>query len=400
MLERMKSKKLPRGKRSSQGAVRDKEQTKKKASSAKIDIRAVAAHASVSIATVSRTVNRVPTVDPALAARVWIAVKELNYLPNTQARALVSGKSKLLGLIVSEITNPFFPELIHEFELAAVAHGYEILIGSTSYEEKTTEQCARRMLERQVDGVAIMTFGVDETLFERFVADSVPVVFIDAAPLRPLSNALAVDYRSGIQEGVQHLTALGHRKIGFISGPLRLRSSQARKTAFLDCMKSAGIRPKEAWLIEGDHTLAGGRDAMQKILTLKDWPTAVMCSNDMTAIGVQHALFEASLSVPQDFSLIGFDDIHLAEYTIPPLTTVRMSCRDIATKAVNSLLGQLGPKVRKTSSNKAERTLARTISTTLVIRRTTDKPGKTFDKPRQPSAKLAAVNRTYRVSRS
>ena len=339
----------------------------------KIDIRGVASRAKVSIATVSRTINHVPTVDPVLAARVWSAVGELNYFPNTQARALVSGKSKLLGLIVSEITNPFFPELIQEFEQIAVERGYEILIGSTNYEQRTMEQCARRMLERKVDGVAVMTFGVDEMVFDRFVADDIPLVFIDAAPSRPLSDALAVDYRAGLYEGVQHLAVLGHRKIGFISGPLRLRSSQARKTAFLDCLRSTGIKANPNWLIEGDHTLDGGRDAMKNILALKEWPTAIMCSNDMTAIGVQHALFEASLKVPEDFSLIGFDDIHLAEYTIPPLTTVRMSCKDIALRAVTSLLGHLESDSRGRLEGAAKPPVAQ-IPTTLVVRRTTDLP--------------------------
>jgi LacI family transcriptional regulator len=345
-----------------------------KDSPTKIDIRGVAALAGVSIATVSRTVNHIPTVDPVLAARVWNAVEELNYFPNTQARALVSGKSKLLGLIVSEITNPFFPELIQEFEHVAVARGYEILIGSTSYEKRTMEQCARRMLERKVDGVAVMTFGVDEMLFDRFIADNIPVVFIDAAPSRPRSNALAVDYRTGINEGVQHLAVLGHRKIGFISGPLRLRSSQARKQVFLECLQGIGIKPNEAWLIEGDHTLGGGRDAMEAILNQKDWPTAIMCSNDMTAIGVQHALFEASLSVPEDFSLIGFDDIHLAEYTIPPLTTVRMSCKDIALKAVTSLLGHLQSDGTKAESAANSAITTSKIPTSLIVRRTTNIP--------------------------
>jgi LacI family transcriptional regulator len=358
----------PAGKAAAEKAVADTKLP------ARIDIRSVAQRARVSIATVSRTVNRVPTVDPVLAARVWSAVEELNYFPNTQARALVSGKSKLLGLIVSEITNPFFPELIQEFEQVAVARGYEILIGSTNYEKKTMEQCARRMLERKVDGVAVMTFGVDEMLFNRFIADNVPVVFIDAAPSRPLSHALAVDYKTGINEGVQHLAVLGHRKIGFISGPLRLRSSQARKSAFLDSLQATGIKPNEAWLIEGDHTLSGGQTAMEAILAQKDWPTAIMCSNDMTAIGVQHALFEASLNVPQDFSLIGFDDIHLAEYTIPPLTTVRMSCKDIAFKAVTSLLGHLQPDTIKADSAAANAAANSKIPTSLVVRRTTDIP--------------------------
>jgi DNA-binding LacI/PurR family transcriptional regulator len=195
----------------------------------KIDIRGVASLARVSIATVSRTINHVPTVDPVLAARVWKAVTELNYFPNTQARALVSGKSRLLGLVVSEITNPFFPELIQEFENIAVARGYEILIGSTNYETKTMELCARRMLERQVDGVAIMTFGIEDFLLDRFAADNIPFVFIDPAPSRPLNSVLAVDYRAGIYEGVQHLAVLGHRNIGFISGPLTAAPRKAAR---------------------------------------------------------------------------------------------------------------------------------------------------------------------------
>jgi DNA-binding LacI/PurR family transcriptional regulator len=333
----------------------------------KIDIRDVAARAQVSIATVSRAINHVPTVDARLAARVWKAVAELDYRPNTQARALVSGKSKLLGLIVSEVTNPFFPELIQEFEQVAVERGYEILIASTNYERSKMEQCTRRMLERKVDGVAVMTFGIEDFLFEHFAADNIPVVFIDAAPARPLSSALAVDYRAGIYEGVQHLAVLGHREIGFISGPLRLRSAAARRDAFLDCVRSAGIKPNPQWIIEGDHTLEGGHNAMQKLLAQPKWPTAIMCSNDMTAIGVQHALFEANLKVPGDFSLIGFDDIHLAEYTIPPLTTVGMSCKNLALQAVDSLLSHLHPHESKVEPPSK-------LTTRLIVRQTTGLP--------------------------
>jgi LacI family transcriptional regulator len=338
-------------------------------SEGKIDIRAVALRAGVSIATVSRAINHVPTVDPELAERVWQVVGELNYFPNTQARALVSGRSRLLGLIVSEITNPFFPELIQEFEQVAVERGYEILIASTNYERKKMENCTRRMLERMVDGVAVMTFGIEDFLFESFAADNIPVVFIDAAPSRPLSGFLTVDYRAGIYEAVQHLAVLGHRKIGFIAGPLRLRSAAARETAFVECMRSIGLTTNPDWLVEGDHTLEGGRDAMRKmLLALHDCPTAVICSNDMTAIGVQHALFEADMKVPDDLSIIGFDDIHLAEYTIPPLTTVRMSCKDLAVRAVNLLMEHLQPH-----SDKSNVTYPK-IDTKLVVRQTTGVP--------------------------
>jgi LacI family transcriptional regulator len=333
----------------------------------RIDIRAVAARARVSIATVSRTINHVPSVDPVLASRVWKAAADLKYLPNTQARALVSGKSRLLGLVVSEITNPFFPELIHEFEQVAVGHRYEILIGSTSDDPHQMERCVRRMLERKVDGVAVMTFAREEFFLERFEAEQIPTVFIDSMPSRPADGALDVDYRTGIYEGVQHLAVLGHRDIGFISGPLHMRSSQARKKALLQCLRSTGLAANPSWIVEGDHTLDGGRDAMQRLLKLKKRPTALICSNDMTAIGVQHALFEASLKVPEDLSLIGFDDIHLAEYTIPPLTTVRMSCRDLAQKAVEILLANLLPAGERPRIENG-------IGTRLIVRQTTGLP--------------------------
>jgi LacI family transcriptional regulator len=333
----------------------------------KIDIRGVASHAKVSIATVSRTINHVPTVDPALAARVWKAVAELNYFPNTQARALVSGKSRLLGLVVSEITNPFFPELIQEFEQVAVARGYEILIGSTNYEPKTMEVCARRMLERKVDGIAIMTFGVEEFMLDRITEEKIPVVFIDSG--KKQYNTLSVDYRHGIHQGVQHLAVLGHRKIAFISGPLKLWSANARRIAFTECMRLAGLTLNPDWIIEGDHTLDGGRDAMQRLLAQPEHPSAILCSNDMTAIGVQHALFEANLKVPDDFSLVGFDDVHLAEYTIPPLTTIRMSCKDLALAAVNSLLAQIQHDAEPTTLQAPP-----IVPTQLIVRQTTGLP--------------------------
>ena len=226
-------------------------------------IRDVAAKAGVSIATVSRAVNGIPTVDPELARRVWKAVEEVGYLPNTQARALVSGRSRMLGLIVSEITNPFFPELVQEFENLAVAQGYEVLIGSTSYDPLRTESLIRRMLQRNVDGVAVMTFGIEEDLVQKLVDRGFPLVFVDAGPQLENIRVLKVNYGEGIRQAVQHLAALGHREIGFISGPLRLRSAVARRDAFLKAMRELGLKIPKQHLVEGGHTMEGGIAALE-----------------------------------------------------------------------------------------------------------------------------------------
>jgi DNA-binding LacI/PurR family transcriptional regulator len=351
-----------------------------------MDIRTVAQRANVSIATVSRTINHNPSVNAKMAKRVWEAIRELDYFPNTQARALVSGRSGIFGLIVSEITNPFFPELIQGFEDVAVANGYEILVSSTNYDPKRMALCIRRMLERKVEGVAVMTFGIEEPLLEQLAERNVPLVFVDLGPERPSISLLKVDYHHGIRQGVQHLAALGHRNISFISGPKRLHSAQSRLDAFSLSLRECGIPLDPAWLVEGDHTLEGGIRAMEKLLTGKKLPTAVMCSNDMTAIGVLHKLYRAGLRAPDDLSIIGFDDIQMARVTIPPLTSIQMSRLELARAAVTALRAY----AEGTASHREYR-----IETHLVVRESTGYPPGTMEKlvestPRKASKRVSA----------
>jgi DNA-binding LacI/PurR family transcriptional regulator len=333
-----------------------------------VSIRDVAQRAGVSIATVSRAVNGISTVAPELAERVWSAIKEVGYVPNTQARALVSGRSKLLGLVVSEITNPFFPELVQEFENVAVEHGYEVFIGSTNYDPVRTEALIRRMLQRAVDGVAIMTFGIEEALVEKFVQRAFPLVFVDHGPNLPNIRVLKVNYGEGIRQGVQHLAALGHRKIAFISGPLRMRTAAARRDAFISSMAELGLNVPSEHLVEGTHTMEGGIRATEQLLSLDGLPTGVVCSNDMTAIGVLHGLHAAQKSVPNDVSVVGFDNIHLAGFMLPPLTTVQMACRDLAGAAVHALRAGIEP------DNPDATQTEWTIPTRLVVRQSTSFP--------------------------
>jgi len=342
----------------------------------RIDMHAVARLANVSIATVSRTINYVPTVNPKLAKRVWDAIRNLNYFPNTQARALVSGRSSLLGLIVSEITNPFFPELIQGFEDIAVENGYEILISSTNDDPERMKRCIRRMVERNAEGVAIMTFGIEQPLLDQLTDRNIPLVFVDVAPDRPGISVLRVDYSQGIRQGVQHLAALGHRQIAFVAGPLRLHSAQSRLIAFQNALQECGIPIEQRSIIESDHTMEGGMEAAERLLAQKGLPTAVMCSNDMLAIGVLHKLSRSGLRVPNDVSLIGFDDIHMAEMMIPPLTSIQMSRVDLARAAVSALRSHI-----QSASPRREYV----INTRLIVRASTNFPRGTMERLRPAS---------------
>jgi LacI family transcriptional regulator len=330
-----------------------------------MDIREIARRAKVSTATVSRAINRVPTVDPQLAKRVWKVVEELGYYPNTQARALVSGRSRIFGLIISEITNPFFPEIVQVFEQIAVQHQYEILLTSTGHDPKRVETAVRRMIERRVEGVAVLTFGMEEFLLEDLKLRNVPLVFADVGVARPHVSNIRIDYLHGIRQAVQHLAAFRHRKIAFISGPLRLKSAEARQQAFLQSMEEIHLDADRKLIVEGDHTIEGGISALGQLLSGPSRPTAVICSNDMTALGVMRKSYEDGISIPRDLSVIGFDDIRLAQFVLPALTTVQMSQAELARLAFHALLAEVQ---RESPSPEGTEYL---LTTHLVLREST-----------------------------
>jgi len=278
---------------------------------------------------------------------------------------LVSGRTRIFGLIVSEITNPFFPEIVQAFEDTAVAHGYEILLTSTIHDPKRMEAAVRRMLERRVEGVAILTFGMEESLLEGLRFRKVPLVFVDVGPSLPRVSNIKINYQRGIAQAVQHLAELEHQRIAFITGPLSLKSAVTRKNAFTGAMKELGLGIDPSFLIEGDHTMEGGMIALDKLLKAGPLPSAVMCSNDVTAIGVMRQAYERGISVPQQLSVIGFDDLHLAQFMIPPLTTVRMSQSEIARLAFKALMNDVERK------NHTENGTEYLLETDLVLRRST-----------------------------
>ncbi|MGA3088406.1 MAG: LacI family DNA-binding transcriptional regulator [Terriglobales bacterium] len=333
----------------------------------RMDIREIARRAKVSTATVSRAINRVPTVDPQLAKRVWKIIDELGYFPNTQARALVSGRSRIFGLIVSEITNPFFPEIVQTFENLAVENNYEILLTSTVHDPKRMESSVRRMIERRVDGVAILTFGMEDALLNHLRFRKVPLVFVDVGPNAPGIVNIRINYLNGIRQAVQHLAALRHKHIAFISGPPNLKSAISRKSAFETSMKEIGLSAE--FMVEGNHRMDGGMRALMEFNKFSSRPTAVLCSNDMTAIGVMREAYDQDIKIPDDLSVIGFDDIRLAEFTIPPLTTVQMSQTELAKIAFHALLNEVQRESPATERSEYH------LSTSLVLRRSTEMVG-------------------------
>jgi DNA-binding LacI/PurR family transcriptional regulator len=332
------------------------------------DIRAVAALAKVSIATVSRTVNGSPVVSEKLSKRVWQAIEQLNYFPNTHARTLVSGRSRLFGIIVENITNPFFPELIQSFEEIAVANGFEILVSSSNSDPAVLTRCVRRMLERKVEGVAVLTFGEEEPVLDQLAFHDVPIVLAEFKLSDPKASTIVLDYGTGIRAAVDHLVALGHRKIGFLAGPHKLHSAITRQNNFQNAMQENKLTVQKKWIIECDHTLKGGVAGFGKLRDLTSQPTAVICSNDMTAIGVLRAAYLQGLNVPRDMSVIGLDDIDFAEFTLPPLTTIRLARADLARAAFEALRQH----VEKTSNPVIRREFL--VSTSLVVRGSTAPP--------------------------
>jgi LacI family transcriptional regulator len=338
----------------------------------KPDIRTVAALAKVSIATVSRTINASPAVSQKLAQRVWQAIEQLNYFPNTHARSLVSGHSRILGIIVENITNPFFPELISGFEEIAVAHGYEILVSSTYGDPLQLTKCVRRMLERKVEGVAVLTFGGEEPVLDQLVIHNMPIVLAEFRLDNPKVSTILLDYSAGIHAAVRHLMDLGHERIGFLAGPHALHSAMTRLDTFRETMRELGLGIHEDWIIECDHTPKGGVAGFERLSKLASQPTAIICSNDMTAIGVLRAVYMAGLRVPEDLSVIGLDDIDFAEFTLPPLTTIRLSRQELAKAAFDALRLQAENGSNHTAAHVVEREFL--VSTSLVVRASTAPP--------------------------
>ncbi len=300
-------------------------------------IKDVAREAGVSTATVSHVINNTRFVSDEVRARVLDAVERCGYYPNAHARSLASGRSQTLGLVVSDLSNPFFPELVKSIEEAAFERGFDVLLSNTNYDPARTSHYVRRFIERKVAGVVLMTSELDTALLGDLASRDVSVVFLDLGkPGAHMSN-LSVNYEAGIEEAIGHLVSLGHKEIAFVGGPEHLRSAARRLEAFRNSMRRH-LPPARARLYPGDFKLEGGRRAAAEMLAERERPTAVLAANDLMALGVMVELRASGLQIPRDVSVIGFDDIAFAALAEPPLTTVCLPRVELGRRAVEALM--------------------------------------------------------------
>lgn len=297
----------------------------------------VARRAGVSAATVSRVMNGRTVVSPTVRDRVLRVVRQLNYAPNVHAQALAGGRSRTIGMIVSNIENPFFLGVFMALEESAAQQGYEVLVEHTGYQRERLVESIHSMLKRRVEGLAVIVSEMDRSLIDELAAQDVPVVFFDVG--RPARNitSIRVRYDKGTQRIAEYLYSLGHRRFGFVGHHAGLGPLEERKRTFTDVMESFGGAVRFA-TASGSDSPSGGRHAAGELLSSPLKPTAILCANDHMAVGVLRELQDRGLRVPADVSVAGFDNIALAEHLCPALTTVRIPQREIGHLTFEALL--------------------------------------------------------------
>jgi DNA-binding LacI/PurR family transcriptional regulator len=300
-------------------------------------IKDVAREAGVSTATVSHVINKTKYVTDLTRASVLKAIERCNYYPNAQARSLASGRTDIIGLLVSDIANPFFPDLVKSIEMAAFERGYNTILLNTNYDATRAADHVRRLIGLKVAGVALMTAELDPALIQDLIRKNISVVSQNFGKVSEHMSNVVIDYAVGVEEAVLHLASLGHRHIVHVAGPSQLNATNVRRDAFLDSVARHVPNAKTA-VYEGDFKFEGGRRAALEILAADELPTAILTANDMMAFGVMKELHKAGLSIPGDVSIVGFDDIAFAELTEPPLTTICLSRVELGQRTVEALM--------------------------------------------------------------
>jgi LacI family transcriptional regulator len=321
----------------------------------------VAKLAAVSPATVSRVLSKSPFISAKTANRVMAAVEELHYHRNVHARRLAIGKSDLFGLVISEIVNPFFSEIIRGFQSAAWDRGFDVLLLNTEYNEKRTEAVVQKLIENDVRGVAIITSSLDDKVIEQLTKEGIAVVLCNLLPADRLMANIRIDYEHGIEQAIEHVASLGHRRAAVIGGPPTNRTAARIREALVDGLKQKGLQPNP--VAHSTYHFDAAAAAVQQVLAARENPTVIFCGSDLIAMGAMLALEAEGIDVPRDISVVGIDDIPFASLTRPPLTTIGVPRERLGFTAFQALEKMLKLKRQKGAEY--------VLETELVIRKST-----------------------------
>lgn len=327
-----------------------------------VTMRDIAKAAGVSITTVSHVINETRPVAPKTRERVLAAIDELQYYVNSSARLLVRGYSDSMGLIVSDIENPFFPQLIRAFEQACHQQDLGLVLGMTNYERSSAAVAVRRMIEANARGVAIMSTDFDSKLVERLLNRGIPVVSLDRRRLRENESSVRIDYSLGVRHAAEYLSSLGHQKIAIVHGPTKVLSANRYRKLLLSAAAEYGLEVVKCIEVESRPT--GGATAARQILRGKTLPSAIMCGNDLIALGALGHFGRAGVDVPGDISIIGSDDIAVSSYCYPSLSTVCVHKDEVGLQAFRLLQKMLRAKQKN-------KTFATEVKTEFIAREST-----------------------------
>jgi DNA-binding LacI/PurR family transcriptional regulator len=308
-----------------------------------VTMQDIARATDLSQSTVSRILNRSPTVVPIAEKtreRVLAAAKELGYRPNPLARGLRGASTMLLGVIVRDITDVFFTGAIEATTVEASRRGYNLVLGHAHARADEAIALWGVLESRHCDAILLLGDMRDQPrLVEDLAGDPLPAVALWQGSHPMAIPSVSVDNRAGIRAVLDHLTSLGHRRIAFVGGR-RLGDIKEREEAYVEYLEQMGAPPPDGYLQHGSNELAAGAAALERLLDRPDPPTAVVASSDVLAIGLLHAAQARGLRVPDQLSVTGFDDIAMAEFSVPSLTTVRMPVREMVEKAIQMVLDE------------------------------------------------------------
>ncbi len=312
----------------------------------KITIRDIARLAGVSKSTVSRVLNQKQDVDTATRERILRIVEEQAFVPSSAASGLAGGRSRMIGTLIPSLTWPLIPEILRGVAEVVAQSPYELLLYSITHDKDRTEKDQRDIIDRiltsKLAGGLLAVFpGQSTQHLTRLHEQGFPVVIIDDQNEPTSTPWVSADDRVGAYSAVRYLIHLGHRCIGYIQGPLNHQCTRDRYQGYCDALSEAGLTPDPSLVLQGDFMFQGGRACASQFFALAKRPTAIFASNDAMAHGVLAAAEEYGLLVPEDISLVGFDDIPLSAHTRPALTTVRQPFYEMGQRATEWLLSLL-----------------------------------------------------------